>query len=108
MAPSFLDFNIAYPVPGTEYYRIAKEMGLFDEQNLSEGDYARPIVRTLTMSTQELIRFRKRALLEFYLRPSYIFNTLKDIRSPHILLNYARSGIRLIRNHAFNFGTDTD
>ena len=106
--PSFLDFNIAYPLPGTEYYRIAKEMGLFNDQDLSKGDYARPIVRTLTMSTKELVSLRKKALLSFYLRPSYIFNTLKDIRSPRVLGNYIHSGLRLIRQHAFNFGTDTD
>jgi anaerobic magnesium-protoporphyrin IX monomethyl ester cyclase len=106
--PSFLDFNIAYPLPGTEYYRIAKEMNLFEEGDLSEGDYARPIVRTLTLSTKDLIALRKKALLSFYLRPSYIFHTLKDIRSPRILMNYIQSGIRLLQNHAFNFGADKD
>jgi len=106
--PSFLDFNIAYPLPGTEYYRLAKEMGLFSDEDLSKGDYARPIVRTLTISTAQLISLRKKALLGFYLRPSYIFNTLKDIRSPRIFMNYIRSGLRLVRTHAFNFGTDTD
>jgi radical SAM superfamily enzyme YgiQ (UPF0313 family) len=106
--PNFLDFNIAYPLPGTEYYRIAKEMGLFSDQDLSKGDYARPIVRTLTLSTEQLIHLRKKALLGFYLRPSYVFHTLKEIRSPRIFMNYVRSGLRLIRSHAFNFGTDTD
>jgi radical SAM superfamily enzyme YgiQ (UPF0313 family) len=106
--PSFLDFNIAYPLPGTEYYRIAKEMKLFEESELSEGDYARPIVRTLTMSTDELIQLRKKALLGFYLRPSYIFRTLKDIRSPRIFMNYVRSGVRLIKTHAFKTGSDND
>ena len=106
--PSFLDFNIAYPLPGTEYYRIAKEMGLFSDQDLSKGDYARPIVRTLTLSTAQLISLRKKALLGFYLRPTYIFNTLRDIRSFHVFVNYVRSGLRLLRTHAFNFGTDTD
>ena len=108
LSPSFLDFNIAYPLPGTEYYRLAKEMQLFEEEYLPNGDYARPIVRTLSLGTDELVQLRKKALLGFYLRPSYIFNTLKDIRSPRVFLNYLRSGLRLIRNHAFNFGTDTD
>ena len=108
LSPSFLDFNIAYPLPGTEYYRLAKEMHLFEEEDLPNGDYARPIVRTLSLGTNELVQLRKKALLGFYLRPSYVFNTLKDIRSPRVFLNYLRSGLRLIRNHAFNFGTDTD
>lgn len=106
--PSFLDFNIAYPLPGTEYYRLAQEMKLFDEKDLPSGDYARPIVRTLSMGTKELIQLRKKALLSFYLRPAYVFETLKGIRSPRIFFNYVRSGVRLVQNHAFNFGTDTD
>ena len=106
--PDFIDFNIAYPLPGTEYYRIAREMGLFEEKDLPNGDYARPIVRTLSLSTRELIALRHKALLSFYLRPSFVFRTLGGIRSPRVLGNYIRSGVRLIRNHAFNFGTDTD
>ncbi|MCG3175920.1 MAG: Anaerobic magnesium-protoporphyrin IX monomethyl ester cyclase [Candidatus Omnitrophica bacterium] len=104
--PSFLDFNIAYPLPGTEYYRLAKEMGLFEEKDLPNGDYARPIVRTLDLSTEELVKLRHKALLSFYLRPSYIARTLGEIRSPRILLNYIRSGLRLIKHHAFDFGND--
>jgi radical SAM superfamily enzyme YgiQ (UPF0313 family) len=104
--PSFLDFNIAYPLPGTEYYRIAQEMGLFEETNLSKGDYARPIVRTQSLSTDELIALRRKALLGYYLRPTYVLNTMKDIRSPRVFLNYAKSGLRLLRNHSFNFGVE--
>jgi anaerobic magnesium-protoporphyrin IX monomethyl ester cyclase len=106
--PSFLDFNIAYPLPGTEYYKIAKEMGLFNDEDLSKGDYARPIVRTQTLSTDDLVQLRKKALLGYYLRPRYVFDTLKDIRSPRVFLNYAKSGLRLLRNHSFNFGTAAD
>ena len=106
--PSFLDFNMEYRLVGNEYYGIAKEMNLFDDGDLSKGDYARPIVRTLSLSTNELIALRKRALLSFYFRPAYIFNTLRDIRSMKVFGNYVRSGIRLIRKHAFNFGADTD
>jgi len=106
--PSFLDFNIAYPLPGTEYYRIAKEMGLFNDDDLSKGDYARPIVRTQTLSTDELVQLRRKALLGYYLRPKYVLDTVMDIRSPKVFLNYAKSGLRLIRNHSFNFGTAPD
>jgi anaerobic magnesium-protoporphyrin IX monomethyl ester cyclase len=105
LEPTFIDFNIAYPLPGTEYYRIAKEMQLFDEADLPHGDYARPIVRTLSLSTEELIALRRKALLGFYLRPSYVLDTLRQIDSPRVLMNYIRSGARLIQKHAFDFGT---
>jgi anaerobic magnesium-protoporphyrin IX monomethyl ester cyclase len=103
LSPSFVDVNIAYPLPGTEYYRIAKEMKLFDDEELGKGDYSKPIVRTVELSTQDLIELRRKALLSFYMRPSYILQTLLGIRSVKVFNNYIKSGIRLLRNHAFTF-----
>lgn len=100
---SFVDVNIAYPLPGTEYYQMAREMGLFKEEDLTFGDYSRPIVRTVELSTQDLVHLRRKAILSFYLRPSYIIRTLAGIRSFRVLKNYIRSGIRLFQNHAFTF-----
>ncbi len=73
-----------------------------------KGDYARPIVRSQTLSTEDLVQLRRKALLGYYLRPSYMFDTLRTIRSPKVFVNYMKSGARLIRNHSFNFGTATD
>ena len=101
--PSFIDVHIAYPLPGTEYYRMAKEMNLFKEEDLHFGDYSKPIVHTVELSTPDLIKLRRRAILSFYLRPSYIFRTLSGIRSPRVFMNYIQSGIRLFKNHAFTF-----
>ena len=101
--PSFIDVNIAYPLPGTEYYRMAKEMNLFKEEDLHFGDYLKPIVHTVELSTRDLIKLRRRAILSFYLRPSYIFRTLSGIRSPRVFMNYIQSGIRLFKNHDFTF-----
>lgn len=98
--PNFIDVNIAYPLPGTEFYNIAKEMNLFTEEDLSRGDYARPIVRTVELSTEDLISLRRKAILSFYLRPSYVLRTLRDIQSPIELKNYLKAGLRLLRHHA--------
>ena len=101
--PNFVDVNIAYPLPGTEYYRMAKEMNLFKDQDLQLGDYSKPIVQTVELSTNDLILLRRKAILSFYIRPSYILRTLAGIRSWRILKNYIKSGIRLFQNHAFSF-----
>jgi radical SAM superfamily enzyme YgiQ (UPF0313 family) len=101
--PTFIDVNIAYPLPGTEYYHVAKEMGLFKDEDLGSGDYSKPIVRTVELSTHELMQYRRKALLKFYSRPGYVIRTLSEIRSPRVFANYVRSGIRLLRNHAFTF-----
>lgn len=101
--PSFVDVNIAYPLPGTEFYEIAKKMNLFKEEDLNRGDYARPIVHTVELSTDELIQLRRKAILSFYLRPSYVLKTLFRIRSWVELKNYLGAGIRLLNNHALGF-----
>lgn len=101
--PNFVDVNIAYPLPGTEYYRIAKEMGMFTDEDLKSGDYSKPIVHTEYLSTDDLVKLRHKALLSFYLRPGYILQTLLNIRSFKILKNYISSGLRLLKNHAFSF-----
>lgn len=101
--PDFIDVNIAYPLPGTEFYNIAKEMNLFTEEDLSRGDYARPIVRTVELSTEDLIRLRRRAILSFYLRPSYVVRTLAALQSPTELKNYLKAGFRLLKNHLPGF-----
>lgn len=105
---SFVDVNIAYPLPGTEYYRIAKEMGIFKDEDLKSGDYSKPIVHTIDLSTDDLIKLRRKALMSFYLRPGYILQTLPNIRSFKILKNYMRYGLRLLKNHAFSFSAKSN
>ena len=72
----FFDFNIAYPLPGTEYYDIAKKEGLFEESRLSEGSYGQAAIRSYEVSSDELTSWRKKALISMYLRPGYVFRTL--------------------------------
>ena len=95
----FVDVNIAYPLPGTEYYRIAKEMNLFNDEDLGKGDYSKPIGKTITVSSEELVKLRSRAILSFYLRPKFILKTLSSLRSPVVLKNYFRSGLRVLKMH---------
>lgn len=90
----FADFNIAYPLPGTEYFDIAKKEALF-EGSLTGFDYGNPVVKSHALSTQDLIDIRKRAIKAFYFRPGYMLKTLLSIRSPKVLCSYARQGCGL-------------
>jgi radical SAM superfamily enzyme YgiQ (UPF0313 family) len=92
----FVDFNIAYPLPGTEYYEIAKDSALCDLSSLSGFDYANPLARSFYLSTEELIELRKKALKSFYFRPQYIIRTLLNIRSLKVFNSYIYSGIQLL------------
>lgn len=92
----FFDFNIAYPLPGTEFYEIALAEDLF-EHDPEESGYAQAAVRTRELTSEQLTRWRRRALLSMYLRPRYIGRTLWKSGSPAVGLNYIRAGAKRLR-----------
>lgn len=97
LEPTFVDVNVAYPMPGTEYYDDARAADLFQPDDVFKGNYALPVVRTQTLSPAELEALRKSALSSFYLRPKYILRRAMDVRSLRELWNYARSAGRLLQ-----------
>ena len=94
--PDFFDFNIAYPLPGTELYEIVNREGLW-ERDPSQTGYAAAAVRTRELSSVDLTEWRRRALLRMYLRPHYIARTLLRAGSPTVAMNYVRAGTRRLR-----------
>ncbi|PIQ87317.1 MAG: hypothetical protein COV73_03585 [Candidatus Omnitrophica bacterium CG11_big_fil_rev_8_21_14_0_20_43_6] len=97
-AASFIEVNIAYPLPGTVFYNIAKENRLFDDALLAGHDYSNPLVKSLSLSTQELIKLRKKILRAFYMRPGYILKQIAQIKKINVAFSYLNYGIRLINN----------
>jgi radical SAM superfamily enzyme YgiQ (UPF0313 family) len=94
--PDFFDFNISYPLPGTELYEIVEREGLWEEDPAATG-YANAAVRTRELSSRELTEWRKKALLKMYLRPGYIGRTLWRAGSPRVAVNYLRAGAKRFR-----------
>jgi len=94
--PDYIDINIAYPLPGTELFEIAKKEALFNEEAMYGCDYSKPLIRTRSLDTKELVRLRKKALLGFYLRFNFIVRTLLSVRSLRVFLSYLGAGIGLI------------
>jgi radical SAM superfamily enzyme YgiQ (UPF0313 family) len=92
----FFDFNIAYPLPGTEFYEMAVAEGLY-ETAPDAGGYAHAAVRTHELSSERLTEWRRRSLLAMYLRPRYVARTLWRSGSPRVGLNYLRAGARRLR-----------
>ena len=92
----YIDINIAYPLPGTEMFEMAKKENLFNETSIHGYDYSKPLIKTRYLSTEELVSMRKWALLSFYFRPHYIIKTIASIRSSKVLINYIRAGLQLL------------
>lgn len=98
----FFDFNLAFPLPGTEYYRIAKKDNLIST-TLDHSGYGSSPVRSYYLTHNELLQWRKKALLSLYLRPSYIYRTLKSvITRPRELASYLQFGIKRLYQLLFH------
>lgn len=90
--PDFFDFNIAFPLPGTELHsRVATESLLHAPDGGRNGGYAVAALRTRTLSPEKLEAFRRRALWSMYLRPHYVMRTLAGAGSVGVAVNLARA-----------------
>lgn len=92
----YIDINIAYPLPGTELFELAKAENLFNEKDIYGCDYAKPLIKTRYLTTEQLISLRRRGILFFYLRPRYIIRLFLSIKSFKVLFNYMSAGLQLI------------
>lgn len=78
-------FFITSPYPGTHLYDIAKKEG-FVNQDTKWEEFAPltntpPILVQKNVSQERLVYWQKRAFREFYLRPRYIIQKIKQINS---------------------------
>lgn len=90
---TFYNFGIAYPFPGTEFAEIAKKNNLLAKDSLYGFNYARPIVKTFSLTNSDLIFYRRKALKSVYFRLSYVFKILGQVGSVTELVNYFSAGI---------------
>ena len=100
--PDFFDFNITYPMPGTELYQTGLEEGLFREEVLPHGSYADGIISSRALSNERLTEWRKDSLLKLSLRPKYIARTLWRARSPNRIAHYVRAGLFRLKSLTAN------
>ncbi len=100
--PDFFDFNLAFPIPGTELDTMVTEQNLVSKEKLHNGGYAVGAVSTNTLSAGELEKWRKKALWTMYLRPHYVFRTLRNAGSFSVTMNYIRAALTRARNLIFS------
>lgn len=94
----FMELHIAIPYYGTKLYNLAKQEGLVKESILGRDYFNPPDIGTKYLSVDEIRKFRKKLLLRYHLRPSYIAHKLRDTMcQPTILWNYCRFGVKLLK-----------
>lgn len=90
------DFILAifpYPFPGTDYFDLVKQLGLFKQGSFPVKSYAEPAVPSVELSIKELLSMQRKLLRDFYIRPKYIMRTLAKSNSLKMTANYARYGL---------------
>lgn len=85
----YAEFHLAVPFPGTELHEIVLREGLM-EGDLQGYDHSTPVARTFAISREELVKWRRKAIYKFYLRPRYIARTILRSPSPASLISYSR------------------
>lgn len=80
--PDFAKFLILKPFPGSEVHdELERDHLIFDHDYEFYGIYTRPVHRLPDLTSEEIFRWQKRAIKEFYFRPSKIFQHLVRIKN---------------------------
>lgn len=97
--PDFMEIHVALPYYGTQLYQECKEENTLEE-NVWGSDYFHSSTSgTKYVSMSELTAIRKRVMLQYYIRPSYIIKKVSySIKRPIVFRNYAKYGLRMIKN----------
>lgn len=96
----YIELHIAVPYLGTELHSIANAYGVIDDTVIGKDYFNAPTTGTKHLPMKDIMEYRRLILLEYHARPAFIIKKLvRAIRSPIVLLNYAKFGLRLIKNN---------
>lgn len=93
----FIELHLAIPYYGSELYNIAKSRGLLKDSILGADYFNPPTIGTEYLTLEELVAFKKKIILRYHFRLSYITKKLiYAIGKPKVLKNYFKFGWRLL------------
>lgn len=71
LGPTYASFILLLPFPGTDVFRSFDEKGFLKTRNWEEYSWhGAPVFETPLLSSRDLMNFRSRANVQFYLRPA--------------------------------------
>jgi len=74
-----INYFLLTPFPGTELYHTAHQYGIFKNDWRSMNLFVEPCFIPHGLTKEKILSYRKKAILQFYLRPKIIFSYLKRI-----------------------------
>lgn len=96
----YASFHIAVPRLGTELKKqLCEEHFISDSLDAMDQSGSFIAMSTKFLSKKEVLEYRKKAHISFYLRPSFIFKKIMKIKSLHHLKSEIEHGFQLIRRN---------
>jgi len=102
LKPDFVCFSLTTPYPLTDLYSLGLNEKILPYDYWQEfaqnpqPDFV-PLVWEEKLSREELLSLFKKAYHSFYLRPSYIFKKILQLRSTKELLTKAKAALNILR-----------
>lgn len=98
MQLDFAYFFLATPFPGTKLYDMAVKNKWLITENWEQFSHGKNcLLKYDNLTVNDLKSSVKRAYIKFYLRPTWIFNHIKNVKTFRILMNFMKAGISLIK-----------
>lgn len=101
---NYAQFYIATPYPGTKYFDYAKENNLIETFDYSKFEISNAVVRTKELTSEDLMRIRKRAYMSFYMDPSFVLRSFFKIKTKEELKNLFLQGTNYLKEWGLGMG----
>lgn len=96
----FIELSIATPFKGSELYNMVYSDIDNGKNVLGKDSFKYSTMGTKYLSKEELESFRKKVILKYHLRPSFIIKKLLSKKLTfEVLCNYIKYGLRLLKNN---------
>jgi len=100
--PDYVSFNIAAPLWNTTFREtLTKNKNLNLETIEVDSSASYPVWESNLLSREDVWDFRKEALRKFYLRPSYLLKSLKNLKSFYQARQLIGEGVHLLKELFF-------
>jgi anaerobic magnesium-protoporphyrin IX monomethyl ester cyclase len=97
IAADSVAFTITTPFPGTSYYDEVVRDGYLASRQWGEFNVlSNSVVRTATMSREEIVKAEKYVMRKVYFSPEYLFRRLRYAASPMELSALAKKGVSFV------------
>ena len=94
----FASFNVAVPRAGTGLRQEALAEGLIkDDFMIMDQSGTEIAMRTKSLTQNEILQYRRKAVMTFYGRPGYFIDRIRKIKTPGHFIRQAKHGMSLLK-----------